>query len=159
MSNLEARAEAVIAANKYLTLATVDGGGRPWATPVYFTPDGHEHFYWVSSPAARHSLNIAADPNVSIVIFDSTVAIGKGQAVYLSATAHLVPDDELVDRARFYAGRYPELREFSADELRAPGDIRLYRATATEAWILVSAWDSENESGVDERRAIWLQGQ
>jgi nitroimidazol reductase NimA-like FMN-containing flavoprotein (pyridoxamine 5'-phosphate oxidase superfamily) len=159
MSSLEARAEAVIEANKYLTLATVDSQGRPWATPVYFTPDGHEHFYWVSSPEARHSHNIAANPAVSIAIFDSTVAIGKGQAVFLSATAHLVLDDELVDRAKFFAGRYPELREFSADELREPGDIRLYRATATEAWVLVSASDVENESGVDERRAIWFQGQ
>jgi nitroimidazol reductase NimA-like FMN-containing flavoprotein (pyridoxamine 5'-phosphate oxidase superfamily) len=159
MSTLETRAEAVIEGNKYLTLATVDSEGRPWATPVYFTPDGHEHFYWVSSPEARHSHNIAANPAVSIVIFDSTVGIGKAQAVFLSATARLVPEDELVDRAKFFAGRYPELREFSPEELRAPGDIRLYRATATEAWILVSAWDAENKSGVDERRAIWFQGQ
>lgn len=155
-SSLEARAEAVIAANRYLTLATVDGAGRPWATPVYFTPDGHEHFYWVSSPDAAHSRNITEHPDVSIVIFDSTVAIGKGQAVYFAATAQQVPEDELADRAKFYASRYPELREFTPEELH--DDIRLYRASVTEAWILVSAWDSENISGVDERRAIWTQG-
>lgn len=157
MASLEARAEAVIAANKYLTLATVDGAGRPWATPVYFTPDGHEHFYWASSPDARHSRNIAVNPDVTIVIFDSTVAIGDGQAVYLSADAHLVPDDELADRAKFYASRLPELREFTPDELRAPGDLRLYRATVTEAWTLVSYRAPENTTGMDERHPIWTR--
>lgn len=155
MSTLESRAEAVIAANKYMTLATVDSEGRPWATPVYFTPDGHEHFYWVSGPQARHSRNIAANPEVSIAIFDSSVSIGHAQAVYVSATAHLVPEDELADRAAFFSGRYPELREFTADELRAPGDLRLYRATATDAWALVAARDPENTSGIDERHPLW----
>ena len=157
MESLEARAAAVIAANKYLTLATVDGDGRPWATPVYFTPDGHEHFYWASSPEARHSRNIAVNPGVTIVIFDSSVAIGDGQAVYLTADAHLVPDDELADRARFYSGRYPELREFTADELRAPADLRLYRATVTAAWTLVNYRAPENTTGLDERHSIWTR--
>jgi nitroimidazol reductase NimA-like FMN-containing flavoprotein (pyridoxamine 5'-phosphate oxidase superfamily) len=156
MSTLESRAAAVIAANKYLTLATVDGEGRPWATPVYFTPDGHEHFYWVSSPQARHSRNLAVNPVVSIVVFDSTVAIGDGQAVYLTGEAHIVPDEELADRARFYAGRLPELREFSVDELRAPADLRLYRATVTAAWTLVSYRAPENTTGLDERHPIWF---
>jgi nitroimidazol reductase NimA-like FMN-containing flavoprotein (pyridoxamine 5'-phosphate oxidase superfamily) len=155
MSTLESRAEAVIAANKYLTLATVDRDGRPWATPVYFTPDGHEHFYWASSPDAQHSRNIAANPDVTMVIFDSTVAIGDGQAVYLTAHAQVVPDDELVDRAKFYSGRYPELRKFSADEFREPADLRLYRATVTAAWTLVTYRAPENTTGIDERHPIW----
>lgn len=156
MTNLESRAEAVIAANKYLTLATVDSDGRPWATPVYFTPDGHEHFYWVSSPDARHSRNLAANPAVSIVIFDSTVPIGGAHAVYLTGEAHVVPDEELADRARFYSGRLPELREFTEDELRAPADMRLYRATVTAAWTLVGYGAPENTTGIDERHPIWF---
>lgn len=155
MSSLEARAAAVVEANKYMTLATVDGAGMPWATPVYFTPDGHTHFYWVSTPEARHSRNIAANPNVSIAIFDSTVPIGGGRAVYLTARAELVPDDELAERARLFSGRLPELREFTADELRAPADLRLYRAIVTEAWTLVSYSDPENTTGSDERHAVW----
>ncbi len=156
MSSLDARAEAVVAANRYLTLSTVDTAGVPWATPVYFTPDGHRHFYWASNPETRHSLNIAANPTVAIVIFDSTAAIGDGQAVYATANVEIVPDDELADRARFYSGRYPELREFTPDELRAPADLRLYRATVTEAWVLVNFRDPENTTGIDERHAVWL---
>ena len=35
---LDRRAAAVIEANKYMTLGTVDADGLPWVTPVYFTP-------------------------------------------------------------------------------------------------------------------------
>lgn len=153
MSELETRATAVIEANKYLTLATVDDAGHPWATPVYFTPDGHRHVYWASSPDARHSRNIAANPAVSIAIFDSTVAIGQGKAVYFTADAHVVPDAELPECARLYAARLPELREFTPEELRT--DLRLYRATVTEAWILIRAGDPDYGTGIDSRLPVW----
>jgi nitroimidazol reductase NimA-like FMN-containing flavoprotein (pyridoxamine 5'-phosphate oxidase superfamily) len=153
VSELETRATAVIEANKYMTLATVDSAGLPWATPVFFTPDGHSHVYWVSSPEARHSVNIAANPSVSIAIFDSSVPVGQAQAVYLTAQAGLVPDAELVDRARFYSARLPGLREFTAAEL---GDeLRLYRATVTEAWILIRGGDPDYGTGIDSRRPVW----
>lgn len=156
MSELETRADAVIENNKYLTLATVDTAGNPWATPVYFTPDGHTDFYWASSPEAQHSVNIAGNPTVSIAIFDSTVAIGQGRAVYLTAHAGLVPDDELVACARLYCARLPELREFTADELRPPADLRLYRATMTQAWTLVAGGDPDYGTGIDSRHAVWV---
>lgn len=156
MSVLEDRATAVIESNKYLTLATVDAAGTPWATPVYFTPDGHTEFYWVSAPEAQHSRNIAGNPTVSIAIFDSTVAIGQATAVYLTAQAKLVPDAELVARARFFCARLPELREFTADELRPPGELRLYRATMTRAWTLVRGGDPEYGTGIDSRHPVWV---
>jgi nitroimidazol reductase NimA-like FMN-containing flavoprotein (pyridoxamine 5'-phosphate oxidase superfamily) len=152
---LEERAAAVIEANKYMTLGTVGEAGRPWVSPVYFTPDGHDDFYWVSSPEAAHSLNIARNPDVSIVIFDSSVAIGQASAVYLNARAELVPDDELERRAAHYASRYPELRAFSVDELREPADLRLYRAQATHHWLLIRGRDPEYGTGIDSRLPVW----
>jgi hypothetical protein len=41
----------------------------------------------VSRPGARHSRNLAVRPEVGIVIFDSTVPEGEGQAVYVEALA------------------------------------------------------------------------
>jgi uncharacterized protein YhbP (UPF0306 family) len=155
MSELESRAAAVIETNKYMTLATVDGDGRPWATPVYFTPDGHTHLYWASSPDAQHSRNLAANPVVSIAIFDSTVAIGQGKAVYFTADVQLVPEAELAECARLFCGRLPELREFTPEELKAPADLRLYRATVTGAWILIRAGDPDYGTGIDSRRPVW----
>ena len=43
-------AREVLDGNLYMTLATADAAGRPWATPVFFTADGPTRFYWVSSP-------------------------------------------------------------------------------------------------------------
>jgi nitroimidazol reductase NimA-like FMN-containing flavoprotein (pyridoxamine 5'-phosphate oxidase superfamily) len=153
---LDQRAAAVIEANKYLTLGTVGEDGRPWVTPVYFTPDGHDDFYWVSSPEAVHSVNIARNPDVSIAIFDSSVAIGQASAVYLTARAGVVPDDELEQRAAFYSSRYPELKSFSVDELHT--ELRLYRARATAHWVLVRGRDPEYGTGIDSRRAVWSEG-
>src|SRR5919107_3112420 len=107
---LDRRAAAVIEANKYLVLGTVGADGLPWVTPVYFTPDGHDAFYWASSPDALHSRNLAERPDVSIAIFDSSVPIGGASAVYFRGQAGPVPDDELEECARLYASRYPELR-------------------------------------------------
>jgi uncharacterized pyridoxamine 5'-phosphate oxidase family protein len=153
---LDQRAAAVIDANKYMTLATVDADGRPWVTPVYFTPDGHSDFYWVSSPEAEHSRNVARNPDVSIVIHDSSVAVGQASAVYLRARVELVPDDELERCAAFYSGRLAGLRVFGPDELRAPADLRLYRARATDHWILVRGGDPDYGTGIDSRRPVWL---
>jgi hypothetical protein len=60
-------------------------------------------------------------------------------------------------RLGFYAGRYPELREFSVAELQA--DLRLYRVTVTAAWTLVGYRAPENTTGIDERHPIWVDDQ
>jgi uncharacterized protein YhbP (UPF0306 family) len=150
------RARAIIDENRYMTLGTADQDGTPWANPVYFTPDGYTHFYWVSSPDARHSRNIAARPEVGIVVFDSTVRIGTAEAVYLSAVAGEVPDGELERCAELYSARFPELTHFPPDQLRAPALFRLYRARVTEHSVLVRGSDPELGTGVDSRVTVDL---
>ena len=95
---LAAHARAIIDANLYLTLGTVDADGHPWTTPVYFAPAGDREFIWVSATDARHSRHIAERPRVSLVIFDSTVAPYHGRAVYA------------VGEARGAVGRRPRPR-------------------------------------------------
>jgi len=119
---LERIARGVIEANKYMTLATADGPGRPWASPVYYTPEGYDVFYWASSPGSVHSRNLAQRPELSIVIFDSQAQIGTAEAVYMVARADIVPDDELERCAATYGSRFPELRVFRPHELRAPAE-------------------------------------
>ena len=88
-------ARSIIDTNLYMVLATADEAGRPWASPVYFANAGYAEFFWVSSPDATHSRNIAMRPQISIVIFDSQVPIGTGQAVYMPAVAEEVASGEL----------------------------------------------------------------
>ena len=94
-----AHGREIVDANLYMVLGTADAQRRPWATPVYFAPVEYREFPWVSRPGATHSRNIEARSEISIVIFDSTVPINTGRAVYVSATAAqyvLSPNDERI---------------------------------------------------------------
>ncbi len=159
--DLDARARSVIDTNKYMTLATADESGRPWATPVFFSPDGYADLYWVSSPDAKHSRNIAARPEVSIVVFDSSVPIGGAQAVYMSARAGEVPTADLESglgayNARHRSGSIAGLSEFGLGDVQPPENIRLYRATVTDHSLLIRGRDPEYGTGVDSRLPVEL---
>ena len=133
-------ARRIIADNLYMTLATADAAGRPWATPVYFAPVDDQELVWVSRPEARHSQNIAVRPDIGIVVFDSRVPISSGQGVYMSAAAELVPAAEL-DRCLEAYSRSCQDRggsSWSTDDVRQGARLRLYRATASARWILDS---------------------
>ena len=91
-------ARGIIDANLYMTIATADREGRPWVSPVYYAVDGYREFVWVSDPDSTHSRNLAARPQIAIVIFDSTQPINTGRGVYMSAHAEPLADPE-IDRA------------------------------------------------------------
>jgi hypothetical protein len=148
---LDAMARRVIEGNRYMTLGTVEPDGAPRLSPVYYTPARHSDLYWVSSPDARHSRNVAERPEVRIVIFDSTAAVGEAEAVYVSAVARTVADEDL-ERLCGEAFR-PSFggRAFAPEELREPADLRLYVATATSCEVHVPGRHPLNSAGVDVR--------
>jgi nitroimidazol reductase NimA-like FMN-containing flavoprotein (pyridoxamine 5'-phosphate oxidase superfamily) len=127
----------IIEANRYLVLATADAAGRPWSSPVYFAHIGFTEFFWVSSPEATHSRNIAVRPEVGIAVFDSQAAIDTGQGVYMSAIATLAEDGETARGIEAFSRRSVAHGgpEWTTQDVRA-ADIRLYRATADSHWIL-----------------------
>ena len=131
-------ASEILAANRYMTLATADASGRPWATPVWFATENDEELYWVSSPETRHSRNLAARRELAIVVFDPTVDPGAAAAVYLSAVGEELSGDELGRGIDAYArvSRAQGLREWTRDDVGAPARFRLYRASVVERFIL-----------------------
>ncbi len=133
-----ATAKAIVDANLYMVLGTADEDGRPWVSPVYYAPVGYREFLWVSRPETLHSRNLAVRPEVSIVIFDSSVPIGTGQGVYIAATAEEVTDDSRADAMEVFSRRSVEHegREWTVDDVELAGALRLYRATATAHFIL-----------------------
>ena len=135
--DLAAHARAIIDANLYLTLGTADPDGRPWTSPVYFAPAGDREFYWVSATDAQHSRHLAERPQVSMVIFDSTVAPYHGRAVYAVGEARELSGSDL-DRA---LGAYPRpdgrgATAVTREDVTAPAPYRLYQATASDMWVL-----------------------
>jgi hypothetical protein len=141
MSTDETAAQTVrdiVEAGRYLVLATADAAGRPWSSPVYFAHIGFTEFFWVSSPEVTHSVNIAMRPEVGIVIFDSQVAIGAGQGVYMSAAATLLEGGEAARGIEAFSARSVAHggREWTAQDVRPGAGLRLYRATADAHSIL-----------------------
>src|SRR5215218_11156180 len=92
---LGALARSIVDSNLYLTLATADAEGRPWASPVWFALEGYRDFLWVSKPDARHSRNVMVRPELALVIFDSTAAPGDGGAVYVEGRGEELGGQEL----------------------------------------------------------------
>jgi hypothetical protein len=136
--NLGDIVRAIIDANLYMVLGTADEGGRPWVSPVYYVSDRYTEFYWVSSPEVTHSRNIAHRPEMSIVVFDSQVRPGSGQAVYMSAVAKEVSGSD-IDRGIDIYSRGAVARaawEWKAEQVRPPARYRVYRATVAQHSIL-----------------------
>jgi hypothetical protein len=130
-------ARDIIDANLYMTLGTADHDGRPWTTPVYYACADYAEFYWVSSPEATHSRNLAVRPQLSIVIFNSQVPPYSGQAVYLSAVAAELTGDDLARGLAVYPGEsWRGASDVTLEQVSPPAPYRLYRATALEHSIL-----------------------
>ena len=136
-------ARAVIESNHYMTLATADGKGRPWASPVWFAHAAGREFIWISRPDARHSRNLVARPELAIVIFDSTASPRRRQAVYVEAVAQQLSGGERDERVDVYSSRSVAagLEPLAVSEVTAPAELRLYCATASQLFVLDEAVD------------------
>jgi uncharacterized protein YhbP (UPF0306 family) len=136
--DLAVLARSIIDSNRYLTLGTADEAGLPWVSPVWYASADYREFFWVSSPDARHSRNVTARPEVSIVIFDSQVPVGSAQAVYMAASAEQLEADALERGIEIFSRRSVAdlARGWTAQDVRPPARHRLYGALATEQFVL-----------------------
>jgi hypothetical protein len=146
--DIAARARAIIEANAFMTLATSDREGLPWATPVWYAPQSHLSLLWISRPVARHSVNLARRAELAIVIFDSRQPPGTAHGVYMEATATEVGDDELERAVSVFSERSLRHGEgpVGRADVRPPAEHRLYRATAYEVFI---SGDGDQRISVD----------
>jgi uncharacterized protein YhbP (UPF0306 family) len=136
--DLAVLAREIIDSIRYMTLATADSDGRPWAAPVWYAHVGYSDFLWVSRPEARHSRNLASRPRLAIVIFDSTVPVGGAQAVYVEAEAEELSGAKREQGIAIYSRRSQAhgAGEWRGADVIAPAPYRLYRARASEHFVL-----------------------
>jgi uncharacterized protein YhbP (UPF0306 family) len=130
-------AEEILDANRYMTISTVDAGGTPWISPVWFAFDSGA-VYWVSYTHRRHSRNIAERPQVAIVVYDSSVTPGEAKAVYMEATAALLEGGDRLPALEVYSRRSVEhgLDPFTLEDVERENGLRLYGAQVTARWTL-----------------------
>jgi nitroimidazol reductase NimA-like FMN-containing flavoprotein (pyridoxamine 5'-phosphate oxidase superfamily) len=153
MTDFSDMARGIIESNRYMVLGTAGGDGEPWVTPVWFAQSDYRRFIWVSSPERRHSRNVRVRPEVSIVIFDSQVAVGSARAVYMSASAKELSGAELErDVALFDSASQAQglTRRWALEDVLAPAPFRLYRATVSQHWVL------DPDSSPDDRAEVTL---
>ncbi|GIM90835.1 pyridoxamine 5'-phosphate oxidase family protein [Paractinoplanes toevensis] len=155
MSDLTAMVRSVIDGNRYMTLGTVEPDGLPRLTPVYFTHDDYRSLYWVSEPGSQHSQNLERQPRISIVIFDSQRRPGDGEAVYLSANARQIADDDLADQCEIaFRDTSGGAEPFVPEELSGEAELRLYRADITSFAVHIRGGHPEYGTGIDKRMSV-----
>ncbi|CAN7584766.1 pyridoxamine 5'-phosphate oxidase family protein [Terrabacter sp. LjRoot27] len=138
---------------QYMTLATADESGRPWASTVWFcaslrSPSTERldvELIWLSRPEAQHSANLLERPEVGISVFDSRQPADTGVGLQLAARAEQVPAEELeaalaaFSTASVAAGG----NEWSLRQVQEPAPLRVYRAHLDRALLLVDGSRAE----------------
>ena len=150
MIDIDTHARALLDANSYVVLSTADAEGNPWATPVWFAPDGLDRLYWVSWPGSRHSLLIEQRPEVALTVFDSTVVPNEGAAFYATAHARQCPEDRLDEGLQVFNRRSMEqgIGTFARNRVSGQARLRLYVAAFTDMWVL------DQDADVDQRVSV-----
>ena len=132
------RAREIIANIDYITIASVTEDGMPWNSPVFSGYDEAYNFYFGTHIDSQKAKNIKANPNVFLVIYDSTVPPGTGEGVYVKGHAHQVNDTDFWD--------------FAA--VQGDGPIRLYKVAPEQVWM--NSGDKKNGHYIDTREEIQL---
>jgi nitroimidazol reductase NimA-like FMN-containing flavoprotein (pyridoxamine 5'-phosphate oxidase superfamily) len=134
------QARSILDHNRYMVLATSTKAGRPWAAPVFFTFDKDYNFYFLSAIDSRHAKDIAENPFVSVVIYDSNSPIGISQSVQIEGKASFVQEKELGRVISLYSSRLFKSSHLEPTERYRPEDygegaeFRFFKITVSSAF-------------------------
>ena len=149
-----AKAKEIISKIIYITIASVSKDGRPWNTPVYSAFDENYNFFWASWRENEHSKNIRSNPDVFLVIYDSTVPEGTGGGVYVKAKAYEINDSKEIEYAVKYLYGRKNKTPRKAEEFLGNYPRRVYKATPEKFWINTEG--EVNGNYVDKRVEVNL---
>jgi uncharacterized protein YhbP (UPF0306 family) len=112
--------------SSFMTLATADASGLPWAAPVEFVCDEDLRFYWMSMVDARHSRNVVMNPWAAFTIFDSrqTPGVNAVQGLYGEGPVEVLPPST-VQAVRPSVARWIRWRDEGRKEPRPDSGGRL----------------------------------
>ena len=131
-TDLPDRFQLLLSRIPYATIATVCPDGQPWNTPLVGYFDDDLNLYWSSDILSQHSRNIEANSNIFVVIYDSSLPLGQGEALYLQMKAHkLERRGEVTVAKQVYLDRYGE---DGHEAFVGHCPRRIYKATLVQAW-------------------------
>ena len=133
---IETQAKKILSASEYINIATCSKDLIPWNTPVTSVHDQKLNFFWSSWKKAQHSLNIDANPNIFITLYDSTRKRGDNhrKCLYIQAQATQVSNITDINLAcellysQVSSDRNPEM--FLEDSER-----KIYKAIPSKIWL------------------------
>lgn len=133
---MEEKAKQILQKILYITIASATKNGMPWNTPVYSAFDESYNFYWASDKNGQHSKNIQENPNVFLVIYDSTAAEGTGVGVYVKAKAYEITNEqEILHGLKTLDSRVGKTKERHAEHFLGDYPRRIYKAVPETFWV------------------------
>lgn len=134
------RALDYLAGHRVMTLAT-HGPEGPWAAAVFYANDGF-NLYFISSPASRHSRNLAAHAGVAATVHEDYLEWREIKGIQLEGAVEQVSGAEETRVRALYGKKFP----FAADPAAAPAAIaaafakvRWYKLAAVRVYFVDNA--------------------
>ena len=133
-TDLPKRFQELLERVRYATIATVGADRQPWNSPVVGTFDSDMNLYWISWQENQHSKNVAANPRIFVVVYDSQAPEGQGEGLYLQMRAKIVDSVKGVETARkvYDSGFFSHT--FSHEQFLGDCPQRIYKAEPERIW-------------------------
>jgi uncharacterized protein YhbP (UPF0306 family) len=135
-----ARALDYLAGHRVMTLAT-HGADGPWAAAVFYASDGF-NLYFVSSPASRHSRNLAAHAAVAATVQEDYLEWREIKGIQLEGTVEQLSGAEEASARKLYGMKFPlaaNLGSAPAAIAAAFAKVRWYKLGAARAYFVDNA--------------------
>ena len=150
------KAKEIIKKICYITITSVDEDGMPWNAPVFCAYDEDYNFYWGSARNSQKSKNIKTNKNIFLAIYDSTIAPGKGEGVYIKAVATELNDPREIEIAHKLLQDRHNGTFWKLEKLIGDAPVRIYKAAPQKVWI--NGEGEENGCYIDTRIEVDLKG-
>lgn len=151
---IDPRAKGIIDTIRYITIASVSPDDLPHNTPVFAAHDAKYNFYFGTHKDSQKARNILANPNIFVVIYDSTVFAGEGLGLYLQATATPVTDPTEIAAGHKLLWDRRDVPYWKLEEFAEPTPLVMFKVTPTKAWL--NGGSRKNGHYIDIREEISL---
>jgi uncharacterized protein YhbP (UPF0306 family) len=123
-----------IAKTVHLSLATVKDD-KPWVSEVHFAYDEDLNLYFRSLTSRRHSLEIAANPNVAGSIVKQHSLDEYPLGVYFEGLAELMTDGEARNKAAMCINKRLKAGDDILDQAKDPNGHQFYKITVDTFYV------------------------
>ncbi len=132
---IDPRAAKILDTIRYITIASVSPNCLPHNTPVFAAHDTKLNFYFGTHKGSQKARNILQNPNIFVVIYDSTVFAGEGLGVYLQATASQITDPTELAAGHKLLWDRRDVPYWKLEEFAEPTPLVMFKVTPIKAWL------------------------